>query len=107
MDEDDFVVGGGGDDIDPIGAIDDVKGVFLSGARGDGVVFAEGEDAEVAEVSGAGFFPGLDHENPRSLAAQPWLMSLSRWVSVSSWVWFRWVASCSARRRSWAAIPGH
>jgi hypothetical protein len=32
---------------------------------------------------------------------------LSRWVSVSSWVWFRWVASCSARRRSWAAIPGH
>jgi hypothetical protein len=84
LDEDEFVVGGGSDDIHPIGAIDDVEGVFLSGAWGDGVVFAEGEDAEVTEVAGAGFFPGLDHENPRSLAAQPWLMSLSRWVRVSS-----------------------
>ena len=61
FDQDHLLIRGEGDDVDPVDAINDKEAVFAAGARGDFEVFAEGEDAEIAEVFGGGFAPGMDH----------------------------------------------
>src|ERR1035441_10411992 len=60
LDHHQMPVGRDGDDVHPVDAINHIDVMLLPGAGGDDPVGAEGEDAEIADVLGADFLPGLD-----------------------------------------------
>ena len=61
LDHHDLPVGRDGDDVDPVDAVEDEEVVLLAGARIDGGVGAQLEDAEIADEFGTDGFPGLNH----------------------------------------------
>jgi len=61
LDHHELLVGRDGDDVDPVDAVEDEEVVLFAGARVDGGVRAQLEDAEVADEFGAGFLPWFDH----------------------------------------------
>src|SRR5258705_310076 len=95
LDHDKLLIGSNSNDIDPVHTIQDIEFVRLVGTRRNLLVSAHGEDAKVAERLCAGRGPGLDHKGrvakkepvyqPRSRAAHPCFIKVSRWARASSY----------------------
>lgn len=60
-DHDHVVIGRQGDNVDPVGGLEDVEAVGLPGARRERLVLSQAEDAVAAEGGGAEDRPGFDH----------------------------------------------
>ena len=56
-----LLVGRNGNDVDPVDAVEDVKIVFLAGARRDFHVRPQFEDAEITDELRTDLFPRLNH----------------------------------------------